>query len=168
MKFISIWLGFCNPNSKSMAWRKVHEAMNSDPWLLLTDLWPSALDPWPLTHEQPTLSHEPWALAMVHELLALTKMIQSCQNRTSSWTILDFLQMSKLSKTYGHVFATQILDYITWTLSLALIPEPWWWSMSPDPCPKSCNYTKIAWIDVVIMNFHRKKHWINAEPLDSI
>ena len=161
---------------------EIHSLEKKMPWTLtlahcrlLTDLWPGALDPWPLTHEQSTLSPEPWALARVQELSApLTKMMQSCPNRKISWTFIEFLQVPRLSWTYGHVFAIQILDYITWTLGLALIPEPWSWSMTPDPCPKSCNHRKIAWIHVIIMYFQRKiiewmencltqykKHWFS-------
>ena len=92
MIFICIWLCFCNPNSKSMAWRKHLSPWSLTPasWLLLIDLWPNTFDPWPLNHEQSTLSSEPWALPMVHELLALTKMMQSCPNRQAHGQAIDF------------------------------------------------------------------------------
>ena len=67
-------------------------------WLLLIDFLQSALDPCQLIHEQSALSPEPSALAMVHELLALTKIMQSCQNRICTWKSSEF----RIQKPHHH------------------------------------------------------------------
>ena len=98
MIFICIWLCFCNPNSKSMAWRKQPEPMNSDPCLLLSADWHLAKCSWAMATDSWTMNPELWALAMVQEPLALTKMMQSCKNRISSCKNSEF----RIQKPHHH------------------------------------------------------------------
>ena len=66
MIFISIWLCFWNRNSKSMAWRKANEAMNSDSCLLTSADWPQARWPWPMATDPWAMNPDPWALGSGH------------------------------------------------------------------------------------------------------
>ena len=139
---------------------EIHSLEKKRPWTLLTLSlssadWPLARCPWPMATDPWAINPEPWALGSSQGPRALCSTDQDDAIMSKSHGLMD-----------NHL--------LSWTLSLALIPEPWSWSMTPDPCPKSCNHTKIEWIHVIIMYFQRKiiewmencltqykKHWFS-------